>query len=122
MVRMKIFTGVLSNNKLQNQKYNLVSSLKLNRQIVMDFIENKGLFTQSVFDTFCQNNNGLYISEDCLEQSAERLIQLISYWGKESGNILVPLSIKDKVPKLARSTSRFFFISQLRKRHRTRAH
>ena len=66
----------------------------------MDFIENKGLFTQSVFDTFSQNNNCLYISEDSLKQSADRLNQLISYWNKESGNILVPLSIKDKTPKL----------------------
>jgi len=66
----------------------------------MDFIENKGLFTQSVFDTFSQNDNCLYISEASLKQSEKRLDQLVSYWKKASNKILLPLGKKDKVPTL----------------------
>lgn len=66
----------------------------------MEFIENKGLFTQSVFDTFAQNTNSLYISETSLKQSEKRLKKLVAYWSKESSKILSPLGKKDKAPTL----------------------
>jgi len=66
----------------------------------MNFIANQGLFTQSVFDVFTQNEDFLYITERDLKKSAKHLIELVNYWDKAAAMVLHPLSKADKAVKL----------------------
>ncbi|MDQ7091018.1 MAG: N-6 DNA methylase [Methylococcales bacterium] len=66
----------------------------------MDFVENNGLFTQSVFDVFAQNEDFLYITEHDLKKSAQHLTELVNYWNKAAAMVLQPLSKADKAVKL----------------------
>ena len=66
----------------------------------MNFVDNHGLFTQSVFDVFAQNENFLYITESDLKKSAKQLTELVKYWDKAAATVLQPLSKTDKAVKL----------------------
>ncbi len=63
-------------------------------------MDNQGLFTQSVFDVFAQNEDFLYITEHDLKKSAQHLTELVNYWNKAAAMVLQPLSKADKAVKL----------------------
>ena len=66
----------------------------------MNFVDNQGLFTQSVFDSFVQNENFLYITEGDLKLSKKHLLELIKYWEKAFPTILKPLTKTEKTSTL----------------------